>query len=65
MQKGNMKNPFLPDTETDWQLKSRFMSMYSKGEWGIKIPLDYCLNTVMWWEFNIVEFTFSPFPLRI
>jgi hypothetical protein len=30
---------------------------------GKKITLDYGLNTVMWWEFNIVESAFPLSPL--
>jgi hypothetical protein len=57
-----VKNPFLPDTETDWQSKSRFMPKYSKGEWKKKITFDYGLNPVIWWEFNILEYTFFQIP---
>jgi hypothetical protein len=56
-----MKNPFLPNTETDWQSKSQFMPKYSKWEWEKEITFDYGLDTVIWWEFNIVESTFFPY----
>jgi hypothetical protein len=35
---------------------------YSKGEWEKEITSDYGLNTVIWWEFNIVESAFFPIP---
>jgi hypothetical protein len=39
------------------------MPKYSKGEWEKKITFDYGLNTVIWWEFNIVKPDFFPIPL--
>jgi hypothetical protein len=38
------------------------MPKYSKGEWKKKITFDYGLNTVIWWEANIVESTFFLIP---